>query len=125
MRGAFLIVMSCSAMMGGVRAEYERKLGKERRSKRALEREVGKLRKYCLQQECELQMYRCMLHDNNIAQPTVLRPPTAPRTLNVIVEVNEHESVHHLDDDMQPPPDYAQTMHEYVPLDIMPISSNQ
>lgn len=92
-------------MVASVKAEAEKRVVRERRARRALEREVTKLREYCLQQECELQMYRLMLQQNNIPQPTVLRPPAAPRTLNVIAEVNET-----IDYDSDPaPPEYSET----------------
>lgn len=78
-------------MIASVKHEAERKMAKERRALRALEREVCKLREYCLQQECELQMYRVILHQHGIPLPTVLRVPATPRTLNVIAEVNERE----------------------------------
>lgn len=78
-------------MIASVKHEAERKMAKERRALRALEREVCKLREYCLQQEYELQMYRVILHQNGIPLPTVLRVPPTPRTLNVIAEVNDRE----------------------------------
>uniref|UniRef100_A0A914WG02 Uncharacterized protein n=1 Tax=Plectus sambesii TaxID=2011161 RepID=A0A914WG02_9BILA len=92
-------------MVASVKAEAEKRVVKERRARRALEREVTKLREYCLQQECELQMYRLMLQQNNIPQPTVLRPPAAPRTLNVIAEVNETVDY----DSDAAPPEYSET----------------
>lgn len=82
---------SILGMVASVKQEADRRMAKERRSRKALEREVYKLREYCLQQECELQMYRMMLQQNGIPQPTVLRAPPAPRTLNVIAEVNERQ----------------------------------
>jgi len=78
-------------MIEQVKHEAERKMAKERRSLRALEREVCKLREYCLQQDYELHTYRAILNHNCIPLPTVIRAPCAPRTLNVIAEVNEVE----------------------------------
>lgn len=88
-----------------MKAQVEKRLAKERRGRKALEREVHKLREYCMQQEAELHIYRVMLQQNNIPQPTVLRLPTVPRTLNVIAEVNESvDPPEYSEADPEPPP---------------------
>ncbi|VDP51469.1 unnamed protein product [Soboliphyme baturini] len=81
-----------SHMVSSVKQEFDRKMVKEERMRTALEREVCKLRDYCVNQEYELQMYRLLLQQNHIALPTVLRMPRTPNTLNVIAEVNDADS---------------------------------
>uniref|UniRef100_A0A5S6QFV3 Hydrogen voltage-gated channel 1 n=1 Tax=Trichuris muris TaxID=70415 RepID=A0A5S6QFV3_TRIMR len=75
-------------IVASVKMDAEKKIFKEGRNKLALQREVCKLREYCLQQECELRIYQLILQQNGIALPTVLRMPRAPNKVCVTVEVN-------------------------------------
>ncbi|KRX95060.1 Carboxypeptidase M, partial [Trichinella pseudospiralis] len=77
-------------VIASVKMEAQRKIRKEGRTKKALQREVCKLREYCLKQEYELQFYRLILQQNRIPLPTVLRIPRSPLTMSVTAEVNEH-----------------------------------
>ncbi|XP_003376407.1 conserved hypothetical protein [Trichinella spiralis] len=77
-------------VVASVKMEAQRKIRKESRTKKALQREVCKLREYCLKQEYELQFYRLILQQNRIPLPTVLRIPRSPLTMSVTAEVNEH-----------------------------------
>ncbi|KRZ18696.1 Carboxypeptidase -like protein [Trichinella zimbabwensis] len=77
-------------VVASVKMEAQRKIRKEGRTKKALQREVCKLREYCLKQEYELQFYRLILQQNRIPLPTVLRIPRSPLIMSVTAEVNEH-----------------------------------
>jgi len=94
-----------NALVTNIRSDAERRVMKERRARRALQREVAKLRDYCMQQECEMQMYRLMISQqqqqsgaHHSQMPPPLPPPTHPfahcggRTLHVIAEVNTDDT---------------------------------
>ncbi|KRX68238.1 Voltage-gated hydrogen channel 1, partial [Trichinella sp. T9] len=86
-------------VVASVKMEAQRKIRKEGRTKKALQREVCKLREYCLKQEYELQFYRLILQQNRIPLPTVLRIPRSPLTMSVTAEVNEHCLKSHSNDE--------------------------
>ena len=65
-----------------VRTDCETRVGRERRARRALQREVAKLREYCMTQECEMQMYRMMMqqHQERASADEPPPPPLPPPT---------------------------------------------